>query len=81
MLGEHISGNREMSSTQVGAAQFLINQSIGSPPQMTDVNFAGKLETNDISEKPLTPQEWADQANSVGTDARAAEPTDQLPAA
>lgn len=55
-------GKRELTPGQRESAKYLLSQGIGLPPQMTDINFKGQMEVNDISDKPLTAEEWAAQA-------------------
>ena len=62
VMQDEALGKTELKAGQRESAKYLLSQGIGMPPQMTDVTFNGKMQVNDISDKPLTTEEWAAQA-------------------
>ena len=60
-LQKHILGKCDMSQTQVTAALGLLRKTLPDLSQ-TDLNVEGELGTYDISDKPLTSDEWAASA-------------------
>lgn len=75
MLQKEALGKKVLKPGQRASAIYLVNQALGLPPQMTDVQFTGSMEMNDISDKPLSPDEWAAQADHMGTTAGTPGPT------
>lgn len=71
-LQKHVLGKVKMSATQVRAAEVLLARTLPTLTQ-TDLNVDGQLGTFDISDKPLTAEQWAAQAEDyVGAAAGAA---------
>lgn len=71
-------GKRKTKITplQLDAAKYLLNQAIGMAPQANDVTINGQIAHNDISDKPISAEQWARQAadtDSLGATAGAAE--------
>jgi hypothetical protein len=60
-LQDHVHGKVKLSSTQVRAAEVLLARTLPTLTQ-TDLNVDGQLGTFDISDKPVTADEWAAQA-------------------
>lgn len=61
-LVEHVEGKREMSASQVSAGLGLLRKVM---PDLTAVEMSGEVAvTNDVSEKPLSEQEWAEQQSA-----------------
>ena len=75
LLQAEALGKKVLKPGQRTSAIYLLNQALGMPPQMTDVQLTGNLVHNDISDKPLTIDQWATEANSVGTTDGASSPT------
>ena len=76
-LVKHVLGKNEMSASQVTAALGLLRKCI---PDLSaiDVEVDGKLATYDISDKPLTADQWAAaaaEANSLVADTGTTAPT------
>jgi|SRR6185503_4212603 len=72
-LQDHVFGKNKMSATQVRAAEVLLARTLPTLTQ-TDLNVDGQLGTFDISDKPLTPEQWAAQAEDyLGTAAGSSE--------
>ena len=76
LLQKEALGLKTLKPGQRDSAKYLLSQAIGLPPQMSDVTFTGLLETNDISDKPLTAEQWAAQADHMGADTGSTETTD-----
>lgn len=55
-LIEHASGSREMTATQVQAAIALMRKIL---PDLQAIEMQADVTHNVISDKPLTPSEWA----------------------
>jgi hypothetical protein len=60
-LQNHIFGKCSMSQTQVRAAEILLARTLPTLSQ-TDLNIEGELGISDISDKPLSADEWAASA-------------------
>ncbi len=60
-LQNHGLGKVEMSQTQVTAALGLLRKTLPDLSQ-TDLNIEGELGITDISDKPLSADEWAASA-------------------
>jgi hypothetical protein len=60
-LQDHVFGKNKMTSTQVRAAEVLLARTLPTLTQ-TELNVDGQLGTYDISDKPLTAEQWAAQA-------------------
>lgn len=60
-LQKHVLGKVKMTSTQVRAAEVLLARTLPTLTQ-TELNVDGQLGTYDISDKPLTAEQWAAQA-------------------
>lgn len=60
-LQKHVLGKVKMSTTQVRAAEVLLSRTLPTLTQ-TDLNVDGQLGTFDISDKPISADEWAKQA-------------------
>ena len=76
-LVKHVLGKVEMSATQVTAALGLLRKCV---PDLSaiDMEIEGKLATYDISDKPLTADQWAAaaaEANSLVADTGTTAPT------
>jgi len=56
-LTDHVHGKVEMSATQVTAGLGLLRKVLPDLA-VTDVNLDGELRNRDISDKPLTSEEW-----------------------
>lgn len=70
-LQKHVDGKVKLSATQVRAAEVLLARTLPTLTQ-TDLNVDGQLGTFDISDKPVTADEWAAQAEDhLGTAAGA----------
>ncbi len=71
-LQDHVYGKVELSATQVRAAEILLARALPTLTQ-TDLTVDGQLGTYDVSDKPLTAEQWAAQAEDyVGAAAGAA---------
>lgn len=74
-LEKHAHGEVEMTQTQVRAAEILLSKTLPSLTS-TDLNLDGQLGTYDVSDKPLTPEQWAAQAEDyLGSTRGTAGPT------
>lgn len=76
-LNSFIMGKVELSPAQVTAALGLIRKKLPDLSSV-DMEVENKLATYDISDKPLTAEEWAaraSEANSLGTNAGPTETT------
>jgi len=71
-LQDHVFGKNKMTATQVRAAEVLLARTLPTLTQ-TELNVDGQIGTFDISDKPLTAEQWAAQAEDyVGAAAGAA---------
>lgn len=68
-LTKHVLGKVEMSATQVTAALGLLRKTL---PDLTATEISGELTRRDISDKPLTAEEWAAE-HCLAASARSAE--------
>lgn len=59
-LTDHVLGKAEMTATQVRAAEILLNRVVPTL-QAVEVSFDGELATRDITNQPLSEQEWEQQ--------------------
>ena len=58
-LIEHVEGARDMSASQVTAGVALLRKVL---PDLTAIEHSGEIATkHEISEKPVTESEWAEQ--------------------
>ncbi len=70
-LTKHVLGKVEMSATQVTAALGLLKKTL---PDLSAMEFSGELRHRDVSDKPLTAEEWAaEYASGVATSSGATE--------
>ena len=60
-LVKHVLGKNEMSATQVTAALGLLRKCVPDLSSI-DMEIEGKLATYDVSDKPLSPEQWAARA-------------------
>lgn len=56
-LTKHILGKVEMSPTQVTAALGLLKKTL---PDLSAVEHSGELQTRDITDQPLTSEQWSE---------------------
>jgi hypothetical protein len=63
LQNEALGTGAELSAGRRESAKYLISQAIGMPPQMSEVNFKGEMEVNEITDKAVTAEEWAAMAN------------------
>ncbi len=54
-LQDHVFGKNEMSATQIRAAEILLRKKV---PDLNTTEFTGELRHRDISDQPLSVDEW-----------------------
>lgn len=59
-LMKHVLGQIEMSPTQISAALGLLRKVLPDLA-VTDLNIDGELRNRDVTDKPLTEEQWAEQ--------------------
>jgi len=70
-LVDHVMGKIELSPTQVAAALGLLKKTL---PDLSATEFTGELRHRDISDEPLTAEQWEHQyADGVAATAGAPE--------
>jgi hypothetical protein len=57
-LTEHVLGEAKMSATQVTAALGLLRKTV---PDLSAMEHSGSVTRRDITDKPLTDEEWSEQ--------------------
>lgn len=57
-LFEHVSGSRKMTATQVNAALGLLRKTL---PDLSATELSGEVKTRDITDEPLTAEQWEEQ--------------------
>jgi hypothetical protein len=70
-LVDHVMGKVELSATQVTAALGLLKKTL---PDLNATEFTGELRHRDISDEPLTAEQWEQQyADSLAAAERSPE--------
>jgi hypothetical protein len=68
-LHRHIKGKLKLSATQIKAAEILLSRALPTLTQ-TDLSVEGSLGTYDVTDKPISADEWAkaaeDHLTSIG---------------
>lgn len=57
-LTDHALGKQDMSATQVAAALGLLKKTL---PDLSATEFSGELRHRDVSDEPLTAEQWEQQ--------------------
>lgn len=63
-LTEHVLGDVKMSASQVTAALGLLRKTL---PDLTATEISGELRQRDVSDQPLSPDEWAERYSLAST--------------
>ncbi len=63
-LASHVLGECEMSATQVAAALGLLRKVLPDLA-VTDLNIDGELRNRDVTDQPLTEEQWSDQYSAT----------------
>lgn len=57
-LTAHVLGEVEMKPSQVAAALGLLKKTV---PDLSAVEHSGRIERKDVTDQPLTEQQWSEQ--------------------
>lgn len=63
-LTKHVLGEVDMAPTQVTAALGLLRKAL---PDLTATEISGELRQRDVSDQPLSPDEWAERYSLAST--------------
>jgi predicted transcriptional regulator len=74
LLQKEALGKVQLKDGQRDSARYLLNHAIGMAPQANDVTINGQIAHNDITDKPISAEQWAATAEDyMGTATRPAE--------
>ncbi len=69
-LADHVLGKIEMTATQVQAALGLLRKTL---PDLSAMEHSGEVRHREITDEPITPEEWEARYSDMGASEGTAE--------